>query len=64
MRRMDMERSLQGLLISLALWGTAPMAHAQLQQIDFQVIHLPRQYRLSNAPYVAIRTGSMGKTAA
>jgi len=45
----------QGLLIGLVLWGAAPMAHAQVQHIDFQVIHLPRTLAAADH-YVAIRT--------
>jgi hypothetical protein len=51
--RADMPRRL---LIGLLAIMAAASAHAQVQHIDFQVIHLPRQYGLSNAPYVAIRT--------
>jgi hypothetical protein len=47
---------LRGLLIALITFVAAGPIHAQVTPIDFQVIHLPRQYGLSNAPYVAIRT--------
>jgi hypothetical protein len=44
----------QGLLIGLLACIVAGPTHAQVQQNDFQVIHLPR--RLLDAPYVASRT--------
>src|ERR1700722_12205954 len=51
--RADMpQRLLIGLLASAAM----ATAHAQVPQIDFQVIHLPRHLALPDAPYVAIRT--------
>jgi hypothetical protein len=45
----------QSLLVGLALWVAAPMAHAQVTPIDFQVIHLPRTPAVADH-YVAIRT--------
>jgi len=47
---------LRGLLIALITLVAAGPARAQVTPIDFQVIHLPRQYGLLNAPYVAIHT--------
>ena len=47
---------LQGLLIGLIVLAAASTAHAQVQQIDFQVIHLPRHLSLPDAPYVTVRT--------
>ena len=46
----------QRLLIGLLALAVMATAHAQVTPIDFQVIHLPRQYGLLNAPYVAIHT--------
>jgi hypothetical protein len=46
----------QRLLIGLIVLAGASSVHAQVQHIDFQVIHLPRQQRLPDAQYVAIRT--------
>ena len=44
------------LLIGLLVLIVTATAHAQVTPIDFQVIHLPRQLGLPDAPYVAIRT--------
>jgi hypothetical protein len=46
----------QGLLIGSIALAVASTAHAQVTQIDFQVIHLPRHQSFPDVPYVAIRT--------
>ena len=47
---------LQRLLIGLLASAVMATAHAQVPQIDFQVIHLPRHLGLPDAPYVAVRS--------
>ena len=47
---------LQRLLIGLLASAVMATAHAQVPQIDFQVIHLPRHLGLPDAHYAAIRT--------
>jgi hypothetical protein len=51
-----MTRRETGLLIVLITLLIASTAHAQVPQIDFQVIHLPRHLGLPDAHYAAIRT--------
>jgi hypothetical protein len=56
MRQKPRADVLRGLLIALITLVVAAPVQAQVQHIDFQVIHMPRHRGLPEAPYVAIRT--------
>jgi hypothetical protein len=49
-------RILQGRPLGLFALGAFSLAQAQVQPINFQVIHLPRAPNLSEKPYIAIRS--------